>query len=184
MRSTRGLRLIDISWITRDGWLLLTPRVVQSFARSALVVLLAIYLQQQGLSTAKIGIFSTAGLAGATFFAIILALKGDRLGRRRVMVYLILAASLPGFALFATDDFLILCAFAFMGSLSIGGGGGDPVQIMERADMPETVPPEKRTDLFAIAANLRNASSALGALAAGLPVISQSTLGMSEVDSY
>ena len=184
MRSIRRYRPIDISWITRDGWLLLTPRIIQSFARSALVVLLAIYLEKQGLSTAKIGIFFTAGLAGGTFFAFILALKGDRLGRRRVMVYLTLAASLPGFALFATDDFLMLCTFAFLGSLAIGGGGGDPLQIMERAAMPETVTPEKRTDLFAIAAIFRNAASALGALSAGLPIIFQSAFGWGEVDSF
>ena len=176
-------RLIDVSWISRDGWLLLAPRFVQAFARTALVVLLAIYLEKQGLSLTKIGLFFTVGLVGGTCYSFLLALKGDWLGRRRVMIYLTMVGSLPGFALFATDEFLILCVFAFLGSLVIGGGGGDPLQVMERAALPETCPPEKRTDMFAIAAITRNAGAGLGALAAGLPVIFQSSFGMSEVNS-
>ena len=184
MRISRWLPSFDVSWISRDAWLFLVARFLSSVARGSMVVFLAIYLDLQGLSVAQIGLFFTFGLVGATFFASILAVKGDHLGRRRVMVFFSVAAATLGFVLFTIDDAAILLLFSFAGSLAIGGGGGDPIGVLERAALPETCPPEKRTDLFAINSIARSSGSALGALAGAIPAILHGSLGFGEVDSY
>ena len=182
--TSRRSPRFDLSWINRDGWLLIVARFIQSLARGSMVVFLAIYLSLQGLSAPQIGLFFTFGLIGATVFAFILALKGDRLGRRRVMVFFSVAAGTLGFALFAINDVFSLMLFSFVGSLAIGGAGGDPLAVLERAALPETCPPEKRTDLFAINSIARSSGSAIGALAGALPLLLQGSFGVGEVDSY
>ena len=184
MRISVRLPSLDLSWISRDAWIFLVARFLQSVARGAMVVSLAIYLGLQGLSAAQIGLFFAFGLIGATFFAFILALKGDNLGRRRVMVFFSVAAGILGLVLFTIDDVSILLLFAFVGSLVIGGAGGDPIGVLERAALPETCPPEKRTYLFAINSIARSSGSALGALAGGIPAILQGSLGFGEIDSF
>ena len=184
MRISERLPSFDLSWISRDARLFLVARFLSSVARGSMVVSLAIYLGLQGLSVAQIGLFFTFGLVGATFFAFILALKGDHLGRRRVMVFFSVAAGVLGFVLFTINDVSTLLLFAFVGSLAIGGAGGDPLGVLERAALPETCPPEKRTYLFAINSIARSSGSALGALAGGIPAILHGSLGFDEVDSF
>ena len=175
---------MPLRWISRDGWLLIIARLIRSFGQSSVAVLLAIYLTLQGLSTVYIGLFLTLGLAGGAFFTFLEGLAADVVGRRRLMVYFALTTGAVGLALAATDNVLLLFMVAFLGTFSVGGPGGDPIQPLEQASLPETCLPERRTDLFAISGIVRTLGSAFGALAAGLPVIFQGSFDMSEVGSY
>ncbi len=175
---------MPLGWISRDGWLLIIARLIRAFGQSSVAVLLAIYLSLQGLSTVYIGLFLTLGLAGGALFTFLEGLVADALGRRRLMVFFALTTGVVGVALAATDNVLLLFLVAFLGTFSVGGPGGDPIQPLEQVSLPETCPPERRTDLFAISGIVRTLGSAFGALAAGLPVIFQSSFDMSEIGSY
>jgi MFS family permease len=173
-----------LQWITRDGWLLIAARFLLSFGQGFISVLLGIYLALQGLDTVFIGLFLTLGLAGAAGFTFLVGLVGDAMGRRRLMFYFALASGAVGLALLVTDNVALLMLLAFLGSFSIGGPAGDTIQPLEQASLPQTCAPERRTDLFAITAVARQVGTALGALAAGLPALYQSSLGLSEVGAY
>ncbi len=88
-----------------------------------------------------------------------------------------------GLALVFVDDFLLLMVFSFMGGLA-GGAMGGANQPLEQASLTETAPYEKRTDLFAVYRIMSVSGIALGALAAGLPTLSQNAFGLSEIYAY
>ena len=159
-------------------------RMLRSFSRGFLAILLAIYLDLIGFSVIQITAFISLGLMGAAFFNIFVVFFGDTLGRRRLMVFFTLLMAVAGLVLAVTDNFLLLALGAFLAGLTLGGGGGGPVQPLESATLPETAPAARRTDLFAFVMMMGMGSSALGALAAGLPAIFQDSLSIGEVSSY
>lgn len=176
---------MPLRWVNRDGRLLVAARFFRAFAHGSIGVLLAIYLVDlREVSLVHSGLFLSLGLAGGAFFTFFVGLAGDALGRRRLMVYFSLATAAVGVVLVLTDNVPLLLLTAFLGVFSTGGPGGDPVLPLESACLSETCPPQRRTDLFAIAGIVRSAGTALGALAAGLPPICQRAFGLSELAAY
>ena len=178
-------RALSLRWISRDGKLIILSRGVSTFARGSIAVLLALYLDKLGFSLVQIGAFLSVGVAGSAFFAFVVSLIAEKVGRRRLLITFTLMSAAAGLALVFIDDFLLLMLVAFLGSISGGGavaGGG--IQPLEQASLTDTAPSEKRTDLFAILGMVGAGSSALGALAAGLPAILQSAFALSEIYAY
>jgi len=174
---------LSLHWVKRDGKLIMTSRGLCTFAQSAIAVLLALYLEKLGFNLTQIGAFLSAGVAGSAFFAFIIGVSAERLGRRRLLVMFTLMSVAAGLALVFIDEFLPLMFFAFIGSI-IGRGAIGPIQPLEQATLSDAAPSEKRTDLFAIYRIVAMGGAALGALAAGLPVIFQTTFSMNEINSY
>ena len=176
---------LSIRWISRDGRLIILARGVRSFAQGFIAILLAIYLDKLGLSLVQIGAFLSAGVAGCAFFTFLAGLIAEKVGRRRLLVAFTLMSAAAGLALIFIDGFLPLMFVAFLGSISsVTGRGGGAVHPLEQASLPDTAPPEKRTDLFAIYGIVVMATAALGALAVGLPTLYQNAFGLSEIDAY
>ena len=174
------------AWVSRDAWLIIVARALRTFGQSSLTVLLAIYLKDLlGLSLFQVGLFISAGLAGSAFFASLIVFIGDTLGRRRLLTGFTLLAGLASLALALTDQFLLLALVAFIGSFNAAGAGPmGPAQPLEQATLPGTAPPERRTELFAIYNIVSTGARAVGAAAAGLPLIFQSALDMSELSAF
>lgn len=175
--------IISLGWVNRDGKLIIATRGVCTFAYSSIAVLLALYLDKLGFSLVQIGAFLSVGVAGSAFFAFLVSLIAEKAGRRRLLVTFTLMSAAAGLALVFFDEFLPLMFFAFLGSIT-GRGAVGPTQPLEQASLPDTAPPEKRTDLFAAYRIVAVGSTALGALAAGLPTICQNAFGMSEIHAY
>ncbi|MFQ6030226.1 MAG: MFS transporter [Dehalococcoidia bacterium] len=175
-----------LQWVSRDARLIILARGIRTFAQSFIAVLLALYLKELGFSLFQIGAFLSVGVAGVAFFAFVVGLIAQRVGRRRLLVTFSLTSAAAGLALFFMDHFLVLAVIAFLGSLSTGGGGGgeSPAQPLEVASLPDTAPDAKRTELFALYGMVARGGTALGALAAGLPALYQDTFGLSTLLSY
>ena len=175
-----------LSWISRDAGLITAARGTRTFSQSFISVIIALYLVELGYSLVQIGAILTVGVAGVSFFAFVVGLISEKVGRRRLLVIFSLLASASGIAMFFTEAFIPLMVIAFLGSLSTGGGGGgeSPAQPLEVAILPDTAPPERRTDIFAIYSIVARTGTFLGALAAGIPVLLQDSLGLSTVPSF
>ena len=131
--------------------------------------------------------FRTASwpFSGAAFFAFLVGLIAEWVGRGRLLTALSLLSAGAGLALFFVDDFLPLLAVVFLGSLGSGAVGAvGPLHPLEQAILSDAAAPHRRTDLFAINGMISVAASALGALAVGLPTFYQDALGMSTVSAY
>jgi len=157
---------------------------VCTLARSSIAILLALYLDKLGLSLVQIGAFLSAGVAGSAFFAFLVSLIAEKVGRRRLLITFTLMSAGSGLALIFVNDFLPLIFFAFLGSIPGAAGATGAIQPLEQASLPDTAPPEKRTDLFAIYRIVGLGGAAVGALAVGLPTIFRDNLGMSEIHAY
>ena len=176
----------SLSWINRDAWLITAARGTRTFSQSFISVIIAIYLAELGFNLVQIGAILTAGIAGVSFFAFVVGLISGRVGRRRLLVIFSLLAAASGLAMYFAETFIPLMVIAFLGSLSTGGGGGgeSPAQPLEVAILPDTAPPERRTDIFAIYGIVARTGTFLGALAAGLPVLFQGPLGLPVLLSF
>ncbi len=175
---------LSLSWVNRDGKLIIVTRGVCTFARSAIAILLALYLDKLGFSLVQIGAFLSVGVAGSAVFAFLVTLIAEKVGRRRLLVIFTLMPAAAGLAMVFTNDFLPLMFVAFLGSIPGAGGAGGAIQPLEQASLPDTAPAEKRTDLFAVYRMVAVGGTALGALAAGLPTVFENSFGLSEIHSY
>ena len=181
-------RLVGLypQWLNRDATLIILARGIRTFAQSFVAVLLALYLTELGFSLVQVGVFLSLGVAGVAFFAFLVSLVADRVGRRPLLILFSLTSAVAALGLFFVDNYLILLVFAFLGSLSTGGGGGgeSPAQPLEVASLPDTAPDLKRTDLFAIYNIVARTGGALGALTAGLPALYQVAFALTTLDAY
>ena len=176
----------SLSWINRDARLITAARGTRTFSQSFISVIIALYLAELGFNLVQIGAILTVGIAGVSFFAFVVGLISGKVGRRRLLVIFSLLAAASGLAMYFAETFIPLMVIAFLGSLSTGGGGGgeSPAQPLEVAILPDTASPERRTDIFAIYSIVARTGTFLGALAAGLPVLFQETLGISVLSSF
>ena len=176
-----------LSWISRDAGLIIMARGIRTFSQSFIAIMMAIYLAKLGFSLAQIGIFLTVGVAGVSFFAFLVGLFAAKVGRRRFLVWFSLTSAGAAIALFLIDDFRLLLVVAFIGALATGGGGGgeSPAQPLEVASLPDTAPPEKRTDLFAIYTIAARTGAFFGALVASFPeLVFQDIFHLSTLSSF
>ena len=176
----------SMSWINRDARLITAARGTRTFSQSFISVIIALYLAELGFNLVQIGAILTVGIAGVSFFAFVVGLISGKVGRRRLLVIFSLLAAASGLAMYFAETFIPLMVIAFLGSLSTGGGGGgeSPAQPLEVAILPDTAPPERRTDIFAIYGIVARTGTFLGALAAGLPVLFQGPLGLPVLLSF
>ncbi|MDP6228713.1 MAG: MFS transporter, partial [Dehalococcoidia bacterium] len=145
--------------------MIIIARAIRTFAQSYVAVLLALYLAELGFSLVQVGSVLSAGVIGVAAFAFVVGLISDRVGRRNLLVTFSLVSAASGLALFFVDEFIPMLLIAFVGSLSTSGSGAgeSPAQPLELAILPDTVPAERRTDLFAVYGILARTGTALGA---------------------
>jgi MFS family permease len=146
-----------------------------AFLRSATVslvgVTLAIHLANLGFSAARIGLLIGVGLAGSSLATVVVSLRGDAWGRRRVLVMLTILSALGYLALASFTDAAALLSLAFIGMLNGMGRDRGAASALEQAILPATVPDDQRTWALAWYNLVLDAGHALGALAAATPTL-------------
>ena len=134
-------------------------------------VLIGIHLARSGFDAAGIGAVVTAGLSGAAAAALLVTLAGDRLGRRKTLIFLSLLGAAGGAVVAFASNPVLIGAAAFLGMLNGMGRDRGASMILDQAILPATAPPERRTAVFAWYNVVQDAGHAIGALAAGLPAL-------------
>ncbi len=146
---------------------------LRSFNIGLLGVVLGVYLSRKGFSATDIGLVIAAGLAGAAVGTIFITARADHLGRRRTLFALAVLSALGALPLIFHFTLPALLALAFIGMLNGMGSDRSPSFALEQAMIPGFVTDRQRTWVLAWYSMVLDASGAIGALAAGLPLLAQ-----------
>ena len=157
--------------LARDAQLIYAAAFLRSSSVSLVGVTLAIHLSEVGLSPSQIGLLIGVGLAGSSLATVIVSVRPDVWGRRRVLTGLTILAAGGYLALAAFTDVALLLPCAFVGMLNGMGRDRGAASALDQAILPETVPMEQRTWALAWYNLVLDAGHALGALGATLPTI-------------
>lgn len=167
-----------LAWLSRDGRRLLAARVTRSFAYGFLAVGLGSYLKELGYGGVEAGLVLTVALAAASASSIVVGLRGDAWGRRRVLMVYAALMTAAGAILLAGSSLPFILAGVAIGTVSPTGGDIGPFVSLEQAMLPQAAPPSRRTDAFAVYNLAATLAAALGALFSGLPAFAGPLLGL------
>jgi MFS family permease len=170
--SLRNLSLIYVA-----AWM-------RSFGIGLLGVVLGVFLYREGFSSTAIGLVIAAGLAGSAIGTVFITFKADRLGRRRTLFVLSLLTAAGALPLIFRFGLPAMIVVAFIGMLNGMGSDRSPAFALEQATIPGLVPDAKRTWALAWYSVVLDASGAVGALAAGIPIVAQRWWGVDLGHSY
>jgi len=172
-----------LSWISRDGKLLLAVRPLQSFASSFVSVFLAVYLSIVGLPLWQIGLVLTGGLLCSALLNLVVGFLADHLGRRLMLVLFGLLAAASGAVFASVSNPVVLVPVAIISTLGYRGGFG-PANMLERVIMAQSCPAGRRTRAYAIRSTLSSLATSAGSLFTGVVVLLQIWFSLSDAASY
>jgi MFS family permease len=164
----------------RDLLLIYAAGFLRSGAVGLVGVTLAIHLADVGFSATRIGLIIGAGLAGSSLATIVVSLRADEWGRRRVLMSLAVLSAGGYVALAVVTDAVALVALAFVGMLNGMGRDRGGASALDQAILPETVSIHRRTWALAWYNIVLDSGHALGALAAVIPTILQHATSLHE----
>lgn len=147
-------------------------------------VALGIYLFHAGFSSFRIGLVIGVGLVGSALATVAVSFAADRFGRRRSLLVLSALSGLGGVALAMFASAPVLLFLAFISMLNGTGTDRSASQALDLAVIPGLVSDARRTWSLALYNVFLDGGGALGALAAGLPIVLQHRLAVSPLGSY
>jgi MFS family permease len=175
---------LPVDWLTNDGRLIITAKIIRTFSYGFLSIVLAIYLKLIGLDDVVIGVVLTATLINGVIFNLLAGLYADRIGRRYSLIICAAIMSASGLIFQATNDYVILIVAALMGTISITGSETGPFLSIEQALIPQTInDARKRNTMFALYNMAGTFAMSAGTLLSGLPSILQNQYGISQVEA-
>jgi MFS family permease len=153
-----------------DARRILAVQALRAFAYGLGSVLIGVSLARRGLSGFEVGGVLSALLGGAALVSLLLARYGDRVGRRRAYLVLLVVMGLAGsvFALTAWLPALVLAALT--GTVSTDVVESGPFTSLEQAMLPHATDRDP-TRLFGAYNTVATLAGSLGALAAGGPTL-------------
>jgi MFS family permease len=150
-----------------DGRLLFGTRILRLFGYGFLSVVLALYLDQLGLSEFQIGLLLTLTLLGDTVISLWITTSADRVGRRRMLIAGAALMALAAGLFSITRNFSLLLLAATIGVISPSGNEVGPFLSIEQASLSQLVADQARTRTFAWYNLAGSFATALGALGGG-----------------
>jgi len=173
-----------MSLLPRNLGLIYAAASLRSFGIGLLGVVLGVFLYREGFSSTAIGLVVAAGLAGSAAATVVTTLIADRLGRRKTLLVLSLLTAAGALPLIFNMGAAALLSIAFIGMINGMGTDRSPAFALEQAVIPGLVPDQRRTWTLAWYSVVLDSSGALGALAAGLPILAQRIWGIDLAASY
>ena len=172
-----------MSWLSRDGKLILTARAVRTFAYGYLSVILGVYLETLGLAPWQIGAVLTATLAGSAVLTVVFSLLADTSGRRLMLLISAGLMAAAGGAFAATSSYPLLLLASLTGTIGATSGEVGPFLSLEQSVLPQTTDPRHRTTLFGAYNTAGALAGAAGALFAAAPAAVEGWTGLDAAQS-
>ncbi|HEY7526840.1 MAG TPA: MFS transporter [Candidatus Limnocylindria bacterium] len=150
-----------------NGWRLVAAKVFRGYGFGLNAVVLGLYLAELSLAPEIIGLILSAALLGTLALTLVIALFGDRIGRRRLLVIgsglMLLAAVIPMVGV----NPVVLALIGLSGMVAVTSSESTGLQSVDQAALPQTVSGAQRTAAFALYNLVAAVASALGALSVG-----------------
>jgi MFS family permease len=181
---TLASELSFVRFLTADGRLLFTTRLMRLFAYGFLSVVLALYLEQVGLTTTQIGALFTFTLIGDAGISLWITISADRVGRKRMLLVGAGLMLLAGIVFALTGNIVLLIVAAIVGVLSPSGNEIGPFLSIEQAALSQIVPDDQRTRTFAWYNLVGSFATATGALVGGGVAQGLQAAGSTPLESY
>lgn len=179
------MNLRILTWLSDDGRIILTARIIRTFGYGFLSVILTIYLAIIGFNGVQVGLILSTSLINGILFNLIASYYADKFGRRNLLIIYSLLMFFSGIIFFVTDNYTALIVAAFVGTINVTGSETSAFLSIEQAILPRTIKDlKKRNMLFAIYNMAGTLAMSAGILLSGLPtVIQQYVHGLSLVES-
>ena len=162
-------RLLMPARVAETAFPLLAARALRAFGDGYVAVLLPAYLLALGFDQLDVGFLTTATLAGSALAMLGLGAIGYRWTTRRLLLSAALLMAITGFSFASISSFWPLLVVAFVGTLNPGSGDVSVFLPLEHARLAQAASGNARTSLFARYSLIGSLSTAVGALAAGIP---------------
>ena|SRR5579864_4734170 len=173
-----------LDWVSRDGKLLLTARIVRTFSYGFLSIVLAIYLKLMGFNEIFIGIVLTATLVNSVIFNIFASFYADKIGRKKILIIYAVLMAISGTIFLVTNNYVALIISALIGTINVTGTEVGAFLSIEQAILPQTVNDiKKRNSIFSIYNMAGTFAMSGGVLLSGFPQYMQKLYGLNQVES-
>ena len=163
---------------------MLVGKAARAFGFGLNSVALGLYMAELRLSGAAIGLVLSGALIGTMLLTLVVALGGDRLGRRRLLAAGALLMTLALLIPVVRGDLLVLILVGLTGMVAVTSNESSGLQSIDQAVLPQTVPTRERTAAFALYNVVAAAFTALGALAIGPLTTFAEASGLQGADRY
>jgi MFS family permease len=134
-------------------------------------VSLGLYAAELRFGPGRLGVLIGLGLAGNAAATGLVALAGERLGRRRVLLVTAALSALGLGVLGVRTDYVALAAAMLVGMVNGMGRDRGPANTVEQAILADSVAARNRTSRFVRYTLVQDLGGALGSLGAALPVL-------------
>ena len=176
--------MLSLNWLSRDGKLLLSARIVRTFAYGFLSIVLAIYLKLIGFDEILIGLVLSATLVNSVIFTLLAGFYADRIGRRKILIMYAVLMSISGAIFLVSENYVALILAAFIGTINVTGSETGAFLSIEQAVLPQTVKDvKKRNTVFALYNMVGTFAMSAGVLLSGLPQVLQQQYGFNQIES-
>ena len=151
-----------------DVRLIFSVQAVRAFLYGFSSIIIGSSLAASGLDTTAVGAIFTAILVGMAISSLAVGRWGERFGRRRTYVSLLLVMGLAGAVFALTGSLAVLVVAALTGTLSTDPNESGPITTVEQSMLAST-PPRERSQVYGRYNAVAYLAGAVGALAAGGP---------------
>ncbi len=170
--------------VDRNGRLILAAKAARAFGFGLNSVALGLYLAELGLEGPEVGAILGGALVGTVLLTLVIALRGDRIGRRRILAagsaLMLLAWLIP----VAGDAAVVLALLGLSGMVAVTSNESTGLHSVDQAVLPQTVADRDRTSAFALYSVVAFSAAALGSGALGPLVALGEALGLAGADRY
>jgi MFS family permease len=152
--------------IGADARRILLVQALRAFAYGLGSVLIGVTLADLGLSGGQVGLVLGALLAGMALVSLVLGRFGERFGRRRWYIGLLVVMGIAGIVFALTSSVWLLVLAALTGTVSTEVVESGPFTSLEQAMLPSAAEGHDPTRLFGTYNTIATLAGSLGALAA------------------
>lgn len=170
--------------IDRNGRLILAAKAARAFAFGLNSVALGLYLSELALAPQDIGLILGGALLGTTLLTLLITLRGDHIGRRRLLVagsaLMLLAVLIP----VVGGNPVVLVLIGLTGMVAVTANESTGLHTVDQAVLPQTVADSDRTAVFALYSIVSFCATAAGSFMVGPITALADAAGLQGADRF